>query len=293
MYNWQDFKCRCSAITQMMSNASGQAPLSENQIARIKDLESKQKRTEKQESELTELVLRRDRPSSEIVLGDTCIGYLMQHYAWVTQKMVSVSTEMDIDYLNKGKIQEKDGIALLSIADGVEYSKYEGERIHNGYLTGLPDIFLGEEIYKATKITDLKNIWDYPGFLKKINSKIEPCNQVQIQGYMDISGANEGEVAEVLTDMPETIINDYRRRLFYKMQNLGTAVTDESPAYISACEEMERSMRFEGKIPRHQRVFKKPVTPFESFYRQKVYDKVKVCREWLEKFDLMYQKLNK
>lgn len=291
-YNWQLFKCRCSAITDMLSEKQGFEQLTELQVAKLKELDGRTSLTELMKLERTKLVAKQEK-SKEIVLSDTCVAYLMEHYAWVTQKMVSVSKEMDIDYLNKGKIQEPEGIALLSIVDGVEYTKYDGVRIFNDFLSGLPDIFKGQEIYKATKITDLKCAWDYPGYLKKINVPVCTENKVQIQGYMDITGATEGEVADVLVDMPETTINDYKRRLFYKMQDEGRAVTDQSPEYLVACEEMEHSMRFDGKIPRHMRVFKKKVVPFTDFEKQKVYDKVKVCRVWLSNFHEVYIKLNK
>ena len=284
--NWMDFRCRCSAITQMLSEKQGEAPLTENQHNRIAELEAKEKITDKQRIELTELVFRRDKPK-EIVLSDTCIGYLMEHYAWVTQKMISVSKEMDIEQFQKGKICEPEAIALLSLVDGVEYVK-NTERIYNDFLTGEPDLFLGSEIKAATKIIDTKVSFDYPIFLKKINTRLIPDNKQQIQGYMDISNAIEGEVADCLVDMPETMVNDYRRKLMYRMN----VISDQSPEYLTACAEMERSMYF-GHIPPKLRVFKKIVEPFTQFDRQKVYDKVKVCRQWLFTFDEMYQKLNK
>lgn len=286
MTDFSNFKCRCSAITQMLSEKQGEAPLTENQIARIAELEGKEKITDKQKQELTALVFRRDKPK-EIVLSDTCIAYLMEHYAWVTKKKVSISKEMDIEQFQKGKICEPEGIAILSLVDGVEYVK-NSERIHNEFLSGEPDIFLGEQIMSATKIIDTKISFDYPCFLKKLNTQILPSNEQQIKGYMDITGALEGEVADVLVDMPETIINDYRRRLFYKMN----VVSDESPEYKIACAEMERSMYF-GDIPPQLKVFKKKVQPFTDFEKQRVYDKVKICREWLNNFDEMYNKLNK
>lgn len=285
--NWQNFRCRCSAIIDMLSEKSGFAVLTENQVKELEDLEARPSRTPKQSERITELVMKREK-SKEIVLSDTCIAYLMEHYSWVTTKKVSVCKEMDIDYMNKGKIQEPEGLALLSIVDGADYRQYDGDRISNDYLTGMPDIFKGEEIMKADKITDLKCSWDNPGFLKKINTPVDPSNKAQIQGYMEITGATVGEVADVLVDMPETIINDYRRRLMYKMN----VATDQSPEYLEAVKKMERSMYF-GDIPRHKRVFKKPVVPFTAFERQRVYDKVQVCRVWLGKFDEMYQRLNK
>ena len=218
--DWQDFKCRCSAINQLLSEKQGEAPLSERQLERIKELENKDKITDKQKIELTDLVQRRDKPK-EIVLSDTCIGYLMEHYAFVTEGAISVTKEFDIDYFDKGRRQEAEAIATLSEVDGVEYTK-NTDRIFNDFLTGEPDIFLGENVYKATVIYDTKAAWDYPGFLKKINSAVDNANKQQIQGYCDISGAGEGYVADVLVNMPDTIINDYKFRLAKKMDVIDT-----------------------------------------------------------------------
>lgn len=284
--NWQDFRCRCSAINQMLTEKQGCAPLSENQLNRITELEYKDKITEKQRQELAELILRRDKPK-EIVLSDTCIGYLMEHYAWVTEQAVCVTKEMDIDYFKKGELQELEGIKLLSDVDGVEYTKND-VRIYNEFLSGEPDIFLGEEIYKATVIHDTKLSWDYPGFLKKINLPLETANKQQVQGYLDISGAREGYLDDVLVNMPETIINDYRYRLAKKMNAIDLYI----PSFMREEEKMLKSMIFD-RIPKHKRVFKKKVEPFTEFERQRVYDKVKLCRQWLFNFDEKYQLLNK
>lgn len=283
--NWQEFKCRCSAINQMLSEKQGAAPLTENQLARIKELEEKEKITDKQKAELTELTMRRDKPK-EIVLSDTCIGYLMEHYAWVTEEAVCVSKEMDIDYFKKGKLQEDEGIKLLSDIDGIRYEK-NTFRLSNYFLTGEPDVIRWLNVTNAKLIYDTKLSWDYPGFLKKINQPIENGNKQQIQGYLDLTNCSDGYVADVLVNMPETIINDYRWRLAKQMD----AVTLESPDFLIAEEKMLKSMVFD-RIPKHKRVFKKKVEPFTAFEKQKVYDKVKVCRDWLYKFDEAYQKLN-
>lgn len=284
-YNWQNFKCRCSAITQMLSERQGAAPLTENQINRITELEGKEKITDKQKVELTELVLRRDKPK-EIVLSDTCIAYLMEHYAWVTEQAVCVTKEMDIEYFQKGKLQENEGIKLLSDVDGVPYIK-NTIRLSNDFLTGEPDIIAGKDIYKAILIYDLKLSWDYPGFLKKINTPLENGNKQQIQGYLDLTNCTEGYVSDALVNMPETTINDYRYRLAKKLG----AIDMETPSFQLEEAKMLKSMVFD-RIPKHKRVFRKKVDPFTDFERQKVYDKVKICRQWLFTFDEMYNKLN-
>ena len=89
----------------MMSESRSNAQLTELQVKELEKLDDTHFKTERQKERHAELVLKQEK-SKEIVLSDTCIAYLMEHYAWVTQKMVSVSKEMDIDYLNKGKIQD-------------------------------------------------------------------------------------------------------------------------------------------------------------------------------------------
>lgn len=269
----------------MLSEKQGEAPLTENQLARIAELDGKEKITEKQKQELTALVLRRDKPK-EIILSDTCIAYLMEHYAWVTEQSVCVTKEMDIEYFQKGKLQENEGIKLLSDVDEVEYTKNIA-RLSNDFLTGEPDIIKGVDIYLAKLVYDTKLSWDYPIFLKKINLPIENGNKQQIQGYLDLTNCNEGYVADVLVNMPETIINDYRYRLAKKMG----AIDMETESFRLEEAKLMRSMIFD-RIPKHKRVFKKKVEPFTPFEKQKVYDKVKICRDWLNNFHKMYNKLN-
>lgn len=269
----------------MLSNSQGNAPLTELQIKELSDLEARVARTQKQAERITELVLKREN-SKVIILSDTCIAYLMEHYAWVTEQAVCVGREMNIDYFKKGKLQEGEGIKLLSDVDGVEYIK-NTVRLYNDFLTGEPDVIKGIDIYMADLNYDTKLSWDYPGFLKKINLPVEIGNKQQIQGYLDLSNAPVGYVADVLVNMPESIINDYRFRLAKEMNCIDTYL----PVFVEAEQKMLKSMIFD-RIPKEKRVFKKQVLPFSQFEQQKVYDKVKVCREWLFNFDEMYNKLN-
>jgi hypothetical protein len=139
----------------------------------------------------------------------------------------------------------------------------------------------------ANSIGDIKNSFDYPVFLKKINKGLENGNKEQVQGYCDIAKSSKGFIAHCLVDMPEEIIEDMKYRLLKKMN----CATELSPEFMEEWEKWERSMRF-SHIPPAQRVFKIPVTPFTEFERQKVYDRVKICREWLNSFHETFVKLN-
>jgi hypothetical protein len=240
--------------------------------------------TEKQQAELADLKVKQDN-GTKIVLSDTCIEYLLEEYSWKTVKKKAVSKEMDIEYTQKGRLAEDASITLLCRVDKAIYVK-NTQRVNNEFLSGEPDIFLGPTIMEAEQIEDIKSIWDYPGFLKKIINGLDAIYDWQLKGYMDITGARKGNVANCLVDMPPTIINDYKRRLFYR---LGVA-TDEAPEYKLAEAELVHSMTFQD-IPMSQRVFKFPVEPFTPEQQQRVYDRVKVCREWLAEFHEQYQRL--
>lgn len=288
--NWDSFKCRCSGISKIMSNKQGFEPLTELQEAKIPELQEKQRvkgLTEKQQEELTRLCAKREA-SKQVVLSDTCIEYLMEVYAWETQGMISVTKEaMEVAQLSKGKLAETEAVTLLCRVDKVLYISHK-ERISNDFLSGEIDIYLGEHVYAAKNVTDIKNAFDYPGFLKKINNGLERGQCEQVQGYGDITGARELYIANCLVDNPETIIEDMKWKLARKLD----AVTIESPDFLLEWAKWEKSMRF-SHIPPHQRVHKIKVEPFTTSEQQKVYDRVKVCRDFLWKFDESYQKMNK
>lgn len=286
--NWDKFKCRCSGITKILSERQGYGPLSEVQVSRIAELENRVKpMTEPMKLEYTGLLERRER-SKEIVLSNMCVDYLMEVYAWETQGMISVNREtLDVAQLNKGKLAEGEAGTLLCRVDRVLYKTHK-DRINNEFLSGQIDLYLGEHVMAAEVIPDIKCAFDYPGFLKKITNGLGAGQREQIQGYCDITGAKVGFIANCLVDNPDSIVEDLKYKLARKLD----AVTIESPEFLIEWAKWERSMKF-SHIPAHQRVHKIPVEPFTESERQKVYDRVKHCRDWLFSFDERYQKLNK
>lgn len=251
----------------------------------MNELYAKTSITDKQAQELAELELKA-KNSENVILSDTCIEYLMEAYAWETSKKRSVIKEIDVEYVAKGKMVEEESITLLSRLDKTLYVK-NSERVTNDYLTGEPDIHNGENIMNCTRIIDIKSVWDFPGFLKKIHAKLDSGYDYQQKGYMDITGAQEAFLAYCLVNTPDKIVQDFKRRLLYKMD----VATEESPEYLLELAKLENSMFFDD-IPVHQRVFKVRIEPFTDAQRQQVYDRIKICREWLTNFHEMYIKFN-
>jgi hypothetical protein len=285
--NWDLFRCRCSGISKILANGADGRQITEKQEDELKKLEDKESRTVKQTEEMERLwALRANK--GKIVLGDVAIGYLMEVYALETEGMISVNKEsMDILSMSKGKKQEAQAGALLNFVDVVEY-KIHKERISNDFLSGEIDLYLGESVYKANCVPDIKNSWDYPIFLKKINGGLENGQREQLQGYGDITGATDLFVANCLVDCTEENIEEIKYRVAKKFG----AVTTESPEFLEEWKKWEHSMRFSHISP-HKRVHKIKVIPFTDFEQQKVYDRVKYCREWLWRFDEEHENRNK
>ena len=108
-----------------------------------------------------------------------------------------------------------------------------------------------------------------------------------MQGYMDISGAGRGNIVNALINMSPTEIEEMRWKVARKLG----AATPESPEVLEVWPIWYRSMVFDH-MPIHKRIHKIPIQPFTDFHRQKLYDKVKICRQWLSDFHPRYQKMN-
>lgn len=276
--NWQEFRCRCSAINKLLTNGAAGRQITAIQEKDLKKLEEKESRTSPQETEMLRLQQLKAN-SGKVVLGDTCIGYLMEVYAMETEGMISLNKEsLDVMPIRKGKTGEKEAGLLLSVFDGVMYDSHK-ERIFNDYLSGEIDFYLGDSIYAATNITDIKNSFDYPTYLKKLHTGLEQGQTEQLQGYGDISGAQELYIANCLISFTPDMIEDMKWKILRKEG----FVTEESPEFKELWQMYQRSMLFDHLHP-NLRVDKIKIEPFTKFEQQALYDRVKYCRDFLQKF---------
>lgn len=284
--DWDKFKCRCSSISKMMAESRSNPTITEKQKLRLIELEAKDTITDKQQQEMAELLIKQDN-STKVILSDTAIEDLMKVYAWETEGMVAVDRELSyIPQLEKGKEAEEESITMLSRFEKVFYKKHKG-RISNDFLSGEPDVFSGDEIMSTETIIDMKNAWDYVVFLRLINKTVENGHKDQLGGYCDITGAKNGKVVRALVSMSEKQRFDQAERL---VKRLG-CISMESPEFIEHWPTLEKSMIFDH-MPIRKRLYIKEVEPFTAERRQMIYDRVKICREWLWKFEEMYQTIN-
>jgi hypothetical protein len=287
---FDSFKVRCSAISKVLSNSRDNPVLTEKQSETLAKYRNRMEGgwipTTNQQMEICGLQ-EKEENGKKVILSDTCIEYLMIEYAWLAQGMIPVGKEsLDLLTINKGKRGEPEAASMLIRLDKLPYKTHK-ERISNDYISGEIDLYLGDHVMEAEQIDDIKNSWDYPTFLKKINNGLENGQETQVQGYEDITGARKGNIVNALISCSPFEIEEMRWKLTRKLG----AATPESPEVIDEWPIWYRSMVFDH-IPIHKRIHKIPIEPFSIHERQALYDKVKICREWLSDFHERYQKMN-
>lgn len=194
-----EFKIRCSQIGQIMAKIG----LTENQLITINELSSKEKLTEKQKKTLDDLIYKRDNPD----FPKTIQSYLE---LWLKSKMYHRQIEIKSKYLDKGNITESDSIDFVGKKLGLNLVKNE-KHFTNDFFTGTPDIF--EPLDKPELVIDVKNSWDWSTF-PLFDKEIPNMDYYdQLQGYMDLTGANKAKLIYILSDTPEELIE--RESMYY------------------------------------------------------------------------------
>lgn len=211
------------------------------------------------------------------LLGETATKYLKQLFR---ELRYGRKKEFTSKYTDKGLMVEEDSITLYSRLKKKVFKKNE-QRLENDFICGTPDLFEGESITRATNVIDTKSSWDLFTFPFP-NDKQNTDYYWQLQGYMALTGARSAVLAYCLIDTPLTLINDEKRKLFYKMN----AGTEENPDYVAACEELERRMMF-GDIPMSERMVEFPVERNDSDI-ELIYAQVKKARNFLIGLDASY-----
>lgn len=222
---------------------------------------------------MTEPKLKADKEAGN--LSETTKTYLIDVY--VAEKY---NREQDITskYLEKGLMVEEDSITLLSRVKKTFYKKNE-ERVRNEFLSGTPDLFVGESIDTASEIIDIKSSWDIFTFFKARASDINSAYWWQLQGYLALTGATSARLCYCLVNTPETLVADEKRKLMYKMN----VATTEDDNYVEACEKIDRAMNYDD-IPMSDRVFEFYIErDDEAIYR--IYDKVRKARQYLNELE--------
>lgn len=215
---------------------------------------------------------------------------LYRELRWKRQEQVKSK------YLTKGILMEEDAITLLTRVLGLGMIKKNEERITNSFLSGTPDIYIGESIRKAEKGYDTKCSWSVDTFPFP-EDKLDPVYEAQDHGYMALTGARSWVTAYCLVNAPVQLIQNEK---FALNRRLGD-VSETDPAYIKGCIEIERNMIFDmsqfikdnpfyqlhTEIWEHDIPMKERVITFEvkrdDNKIDRIYERVKLVRKELQR----------
>jgi hypothetical protein len=287
---------RCSSIGQIMTSPQGKSPRQkwldckadiDEQEKKFAALEERlqnmatgkkiKEKIEKLKAEEAELFKVKDLEP----LSQTAKSYLAKVYAEVKYGKRSIDQLKGNKYTEKGKLVEEDGIDLLCHIERRMLRKND-ERLTNEWLTGELDLFEGESIRKATFIWDIKCPFSTDSFFSLIGQPLNAEYEFQMQGYLDLTGCQEGAIAYTLVSAPAEMIQDELRKTFYKLG----CVTEEDPRYIAAKREIVNNMTFDDMPPEH-RLLQFPVYRDQARI-DKIHEKVEQCRVYLGELERMH-----
>ncbi|MBK7883588.1 MAG: hypothetical protein IPJ81_07115 [Chitinophagaceae bacterium] len=213
-------------------------------------------------------------------MSKTAQSYLINTYI---KEKYGRERDITTKQMAKGKQGEEDGITMLSKYKK-KFLKKNDVRLNNEFLTGEPDIFEGESIYNADYITDIKLSWDIWTFLPNVISTLDKNYWWQLQGYFSLTNAHAGEIAYILLDTPENIIQNEKYKLLRQMN----VISEESPEYIYASAALEINMIYPD-IPLDEKILIFSVQRDDEAI-ERINPKVEKCREFLHDFEKMHKR---
>lgn len=221
---------------------------------------------------LSEPVSKADKESGKLSL--TCQKELIKIY---NQVCYGRKKDITTKQMDKGIQAEPESIKLLSMVEGKLYYKNE-EPLQNECFTGHPDLFTGDNIQNADEVLDIKTSWELDSFMPKLIEEADKGYIAQLNVYFDLTGAKSGAIAYCLVSAPINIIESEKKALLWRMN----VISEESPEYLRAVEEMTKLMVFDD-IDYRERVIKIPVQRDDELIA-KMKAKVPILRTWLQNF---------
>lgn len=183
-------------------------------------------------------------------------------------------TDISNRYLTKGTEVEEDSMTLFSRLEKRPYFKNE-DWLKNDYITGTPDIITSLDV-EDMEVIDLKSSWDIFTFFRAKHKEINKLYYWQLQAYMWLTGAKRSRLVYCLVNTPSHLIEDEKRKLWYK---LGQPAID-GKLYSEACSEIELLSIYDD-IPMIERVNSIVILrDDEAIERMRL--KTILCNQWMQ-----------
>lgn len=219
-------------------------------------------------------LLTEPRTKGEGLLSLTCQKELIKIY---NREVYGRRKDIVTACMSKGILCEDDSIMLYSKLEGNLYFKND-QQLENEWFTGHPDIYLGDDIYNAEEVDDIKSSFELDTFMPKLIESPDKGYETQLNVYFDLCNCSKGNIVYTLVDAPMSVLEGEKRKLLYSMD----VISEESPEFKKAVLELERNLTF-GDIDPHERVIKIPIQRNDELIA-KMKDKVPIMRTWLQDF---------
>lgn len=204
-------------------------------------------------------------------IGETARKHLVECY--VEEIYKRPRKDKDNKYIEKGLRVEEDSITLYSRATKRFYKK-NTEQITNHWFIGTPDLYLGESIYQAEEIKDIKSSWDIFTFFGVVVKPTNDLYKAQLNAYMDMTGANTSGLVYCLVNTPFDMV-EYEKYIYRK--KCGVIDDEAHPEVRKHCEEIELLANYDD-IPLEKRYIEIKVDRDNDFIEQ-AHQRVIQCRE--------------
>lgn len=219
---------------------------------------------------LTDPVTKADKEAGK--LSVTCQKELIKIY---NREVYGRRKDITTKQMDKGILAEPESIKLLSLVEGEFFFKNESQ-LENEWFCGHPDLILEKE--GQILCYDIKTSWELDSFMPKLIEEPDKSYIAQLNCYYSLLGAQGGAIAYCLVSAPQQILEQEKRSLLFKMN----VVSEFSPEYLIAAEELEKLMVFED-IDQRERVIVQRV-PKDDELIEKMKAKVPALRQWLKDF---------
>lgn len=273
----------CTYLGTIMSESK--AGITQFQLSEIETLISKVKPlTEKQKSRLLYLEAKRDAIES-LPLSKSAQKMLISWYLEIKYgKRYKPLTDANVDYLVKGTLTEPNAFNLLNKRFDGGYYRLK-TRFRDKYLTGIIDGADAEFLEEATKIIEVKTADTLNSFTSAIMNDVSTQIYWQAQGYIAMTGKDVVEIANVLTEYPEQVIQEQHRLLYNKY-----CPNDEVTERFMKIWDIAYKQMMYMDVPIEERIKVRQIERNDSQI-ELIHEKVEMCWEFLQKMDEHHSKL--
>ena len=149
------------------------------------------------------------RTKSE-VLSETTKTYIR---GVAKQDFYGYNVELNNKYINKGKMQENDSIALLNTVNFTSMVK-NTERLNNEWLTGEADIVLDDQII------DIKTSWSLETFPATSEEGINKDYEWQLRAYMALYDKSKAELIYCMVTTSNELLNEWENLDIHRVDHI-------------------------------------------------------------------------